>query len=205
MSFYGPKKDLQQFSKPFSQDELEFCQILNWVTGAYIAWKCYWMKKSFKPVIGPWHYLHKLTSPYSKVCNFYNTKVIGYSGHEAHGMVAKLIQLAKCKFKVSWVKFIGIRLTQIYYQLKKIFEYIKDLFYVSQSRIFLAPAVNFVIFMAQRPSASIALLKGRAKFTRTLSNSPKCWRLPGYEDVVGLKTDSSLWKDRLLVVPSEVY
>ena len=28
---------------------------------------------------------------------------------------------------------------------------------------------------------------------------------PGYEDVVGLKTDSSLWKDRLLVVPFEVY
>ena len=29
------------------------------------------------------------------------------------------------------------------------------------------------------------------------------WR--EYEDVVGLKTDSSLGKDRLLVVPSEVY
>ena len=31
----------------------------------------------------------------------------------------ELIQLARCKFKVSWVKFVGIRLTQIYYQLKK--------------------------------------------------------------------------------------
>ena len=38
---------------------------------------------------------------------------------------AKLIQLARCKFKVSWVKFVGIRPTQIYYQLKKIFEYAK--------------------------------------------------------------------------------
>ena len=32
---------------------------------------------------------------------------------------AKFIQLARCKFKVSWVKFVGIRLTQIDYQLKK--------------------------------------------------------------------------------------
>ena len=40
--------------------------------------------------------------------------------------------------------------------------------------IFLAPAVNFVIFMAQRPPANIALLGGRVKFTITLSNSPKC-------------------------------
>ena len=31
----------------------------------------------------------------------------------------KLIQLARCKFKVSWVKFVGIRPTRIYYQLKK--------------------------------------------------------------------------------------
>ena len=43
------------------------------------------------------------------------------------------------------------------------------------------------------------------KFTITLLNSSKCLWLPGYEDVVGLKTDSSLWKDRLLVVSSEVY
>ena len=86
---------------------------------------------------------------------------------------AKLIQLAICKFKVSWVKFVVIRPTQIYYQLTKIFKYVEDLFYGSQ-RIFLAPAVNFVIFMAQRPSANIALLRRRAKFTRTLLNSPKC-------------------------------
>ena len=32
---------------------------------------------------------------------------------------AKLIQLVRCKFEVSWVKFVGIRPTQIYYQLKK--------------------------------------------------------------------------------------
>ena len=87
---------------------------------------------------------------------------------------AKLIQLARYKFKVSWVKFVGIRPTQIYYQLKKVFEYVKDLFYLSPSPNFLAPAVNFVIFMAQRPSANIALLRGRAKFTRTLSNSTRC-------------------------------
>ena len=87
---------------------------------------------------------------------------------------AKLIQSARCKFKVSWVKFVGIRPAQIYYQLKKIIENVKHLFYGSHSRNFLALAVNFVIFMAQRPSASIALLRGRAKFTRTLSNSPKC-------------------------------
>ena len=87
---------------------------------------------------------------------------------------AKLIQLARCKLKVSWVKFVGIRPTQIYYQLKKIFEYVKDLFYGSHSRNFSVPAVNFVTFMAQKPSANTALLRGRAKFTRTLSNSPKC-------------------------------
>ena len=85
-----------------------------------------------------------------------------------------LFQLARCKFKVSWVKLVGIRPTQIYYHLKKIFEYVKDLFYGGHSRNFLVPAVNFVIFMAQRPSANIALLRGRAKFTRSLSNSPEC-------------------------------
>ena len=62
---------------------------------------------------------------------------------------AKLIQLARCKFKVSWVKFVGIHPTQIYYQLKKIFDFVKDLFYGSHSRNFLAPAANFVIFMAK--------------------------------------------------------
>ena len=87
---------------------------------------------------------------------------------------AKLIKLARCKFNVSWVKCVGIRPTQIYYQLKKIFEYVKDLFYWSHSQNFSASAVNSGIFMAQRPSANITLLRGRAKFTRTLSNSPKC-------------------------------
>ena len=32
---------------------------------------------------------------------------------------AEVIQLARCTFKVSWVKFVGIRPTRIYYQLKK--------------------------------------------------------------------------------------
>ena len=41
---------LAAFSKGFSQDELEFCKILNWVTEAFRAWKCFWMNKSFKPV-----------------------------------------------------------------------------------------------------------------------------------------------------------
>ena len=72
----------------------------------------------------------------------------------------KLIQLARCKFKVSWAKFDGIRPTEIYYQLKQILEYVKDLFYERHSRNVLAPAVNFVIFMDQRPSANITLLRG---------------------------------------------
>ena len=65
---------------------------------------------------------------------------------------AKLIQLAIFKFKISWVKFAGIRPTQFYYQLRKIFECVKHMFcgsYSSHSRNFLAPAVNFVIFMAK--------------------------------------------------------
>ena len=32
---------------------------------------------------------------------------------------AKLIQLARYKFQVSWVKFVRIRPTQIYFQLKE--------------------------------------------------------------------------------------
>ena len=80
---------------------------------------------------------------------------------------AKLIQLARCKFKIFWVKL----------SAEKIFAYVKDLFYGSPSRgsrNLLAPAVNFVIFMAQRPLANIALLGGRVKFMITLSISPKC-------------------------------
>ena len=53
--------------------------------------------------IAPWNYFHKLTSPYNKVCNCYNAKSIGYSGHDAPGTVLLqrwLIQLARCKFKV---------------------------------------------------------------------------------------------------------
>ena len=79
---------------------------------------------------------------------------------------AKLIQLARCKFIISWVKYVGIRPTQIYYQLKKIFEYVNDLFCGSHSRNFLAPAVNFVTFIAQRPSANIALLRVYENFIK---------------------------------------
>ena len=96
------------------------------------------------------------------------------------------------------MKFVGIRPTQIYYKLKKSLNMLKTYSMGVIQEFFLASAVNFVIFMAQRPSANIALLRGRAKFTRVLT-------APGYEDDVGLKTDSSTWKDRLFVVPSEVY
>ena len=47
----------------------------------------------------------------------------------------------------------------------------EDLLYESTSRKVLAPAVNSVIFMTQRPN--IAMLTGRAKFTRILSDSVK--------------------------------
>ena len=49
-----------------------------------------------------------------------------------------------------------------------------------------------LIFMAQRPSANMAVLRVRAKLTRTLSDSAKCWRLLENEGVVRLKTDSCL-------------
>ena len=44
---------------------------------------------------------------------------------------------------------------------KKI-EYAKDLVYGGPSRNFLAPAINFVIVMAQTPSSNIALLGERS-------------------------------------------
>ena len=37
-----------------------------------------------------------------------------------------------------------------------------------------APTVKFVIFMAQRPAANMAVLRVKAKLTRTLSDSAKC-------------------------------
>ena len=80
--------------------------------------------------------------------------------------------LARCKFKTSGVKFVGVPTTRIYDQLKKVFEYVKDLLYESTSRKVLAPAVNSVIFMVQRPN--IAMLIVRAKFTGILSDSIKC-------------------------------
>ena len=39
---------------------------------------------------------------------------------------AKLIQLARCKFKISWVKFVGILPTQIYDELKKSLNVLKN-------------------------------------------------------------------------------
>ena len=38
----------------------------------------------------------------------------------------------------------------------------------------LAPAIKFVIVMAQRPSFDIPVLRVRAKFTRILLDSVKC-------------------------------
>ena len=42
----------------------------------------------------------------------------------------------------------------------------------------------------------------RTKFTKILSDSGKLLR---NEDVVGLKTDSNMWKVRLLVMSSVIY
>ena len=80
--------------------------------------------------------------------------------------------LARCKFKTSGVKFVGIPTTRIYDQLKKSLNMFKDLLYESTSRKVLAPAANSVIFMAQRPN--IAMLIVRAKLTGILSDSIKC-------------------------------
>ena len=85
---------------------------------------------------------------------------------------AKLIQLARCKFKIFLGEICWYSSDKNLLLAEKFFE--KDLFYGSHLRNVLAPAVNFVIFMAQRLSANIALLGGRMKFTITLSNSPKC-------------------------------
>ena len=98
--------------------------------------------------------------------------------------------MARCKFKASGVKFVGILTTRIYHQLKNLMNMFKDLIYESTLRKFSAPAINSVIFMAQRPN--IAVLIVRAKFTRILSDSVKCWRLLGNEDMVGSKINSNL-------------
>ena len=58
--------------------------------------------------------------------------------------------------------------------VKRIFEYVRDLFPGSTLQTCLAPAVKFVILMAQRPSANIAVLRVSAEFTRILSDSVKC-------------------------------
>ena len=58
--------------------------------------------------------------------------------------------------------------------VKRIVEYLKDLFLGSTLQKCLALEVKFVILMAQRPLANIAVLRVRAKFTRILSDSVKC-------------------------------
>ena len=63
-------------------------------------------------------------------------------------------------------------MTRIYDQLKRIIEYVEDLLYDSTSKKCLAPAVNYVIFMVQRPN--IAMLIVRAKFIGILSGLVKC-------------------------------
>ena len=74
---------------------------------------------------------------------------------------------------------------------KKIFEYVKDLLYESTS---LAPA--------QRPNIAVLIVRAKFSNTRILSDSVKCWRLLGNEDVVGSTLNSNLWKVKLLVVHS---
>ena len=73
------------------------------------------------------------------------------------------------------MKFVGRRTARIYYQLKESLNMLnKDLFLWSTLQKCIAPAVKFVILMAQRLSANIAVLRVRAKFTRILSDSVKC-------------------------------
>ena len=69
--------------------------------------------------------------------------------------------LARCKFKASGGKFVGIRTTQIYAQLKKSLNMLHE----STSRNVLAPAINSVIFMAQRPNIAMLIVR---------SDSVKC-------------------------------
>ena len=87
---------------------------------------------------------------------------------------------------------------------QNIFEYARDLFLEDPWRNFLAPTVKFVIFMAQRPAANMAVLRVKAKLTITLSDSAKCWRLLGNEGVFRLTQDVSIiiWN---LFVPTVRY
>ena len=61
-----------------------------------------------------------------------------------------------------------------------------------------------LIFMAERLSVNMAVFWVKAKLIRTLSDSAKCWRLLGKEVAVRLKTDSSFWTNKMLVL-SEIY
>ena len=60
-------------------------------------------------------------------------------------------------------------MTRIYYQLKISLNMFKERLYESTSRKCFVPAVNLVIFMAQRPNMVVfSESEVRAKFTRML-------------------------------------
>ena len=85
----------------------------------------------------------------------------------------------------SWVKFVGIRTTRIYYQLKIYLNMLKtySLRILHQMAPVLAPAVNYVIFMVQSPN--IAVLRVREKFTKILSDQltgDGCWEMKNWLD-----------------------
>ena len=72
----------------------------------------------------------------------------------------RLIQLACAQSKHLWWHS---------WVVKRIFEYVKDLFLGSTLQKCLAPAVKFVILMAQIPSANIVGLRVSEKFIRSSS------------------------------------
>ena len=65
------------------------------------------------------------------------------------------------------VKFVGSPTAQTYCQLKESLNMLKTLLLGSTLQKCLAPAVNFVILMAQRPSANIVGLRVRENFIRS--------------------------------------
>ena len=75
--------------------------------------------------------------------------------------------IGMCTIEVSLLKFVGSPTTGNLLSVKRIFEYVKDLFLGSTLQKCLAPAVTFVILMAQRPSANIVWLRVRENFIRS--------------------------------------
>ena len=102
---------------------------------------------------------------------------------------ANAIQLVRCKFKVSWVKLVVNSSDTNLVSAEKIFEYVKNLFCGSPSWNFLAPAVNFVTFMVQRPSANIALLRGSRLLLCEFSESMQSFK----GQKVAMVIEVSLW------------